>query len=112
MMMEKLDFEFLSQADEVTLKLEKAKRALDLAKQELESAKQDYEQLFSQAEEHGFQRARLKKMTEERAQAILEFIATPAKTDKPKKAKKKEVVHSDHSEDFESELVSEASFLV
>lgn len=108
--MEKLDFEFLSQADEVTLKLEKAKRALETAKQELETAKQNYEALFAQAEEHGFQRARLKKMTEERALAILDFMATPNKAEKPKKAKKKEVANSDHSEEFEPELVSEASF--
>lgn len=67
-----MDFNFLSQADNVTLKLELAKRALENAKADLDKAKQAYEELFSQAENHGIAKAKLKKLTEERVQALFE----------------------------------------
>ncbi len=67
-----MDLEFLSQADQVTLKLEVAKRALETAKTELENAKRAYDELFAQAEHHGFAKAKLKKVTEERIQSLID----------------------------------------
>ena len=67
-----VDFDFLKQADTVTLNLEKAKRAIEIAKQELEQAKIAYDETFSQAEEHGIPKAKLRKLTEDRVQAMIE----------------------------------------
>lgn len=67
-----MDFTFLSQADEATLRLEMAKRAIEIAKAEFEQAKLRYEETLAQAEEHGLTKAKLKKLTEERVNALFE----------------------------------------
>jgi len=73
-----MDLNFLSQADNVALKLELAKAALETAKGQLEAAKQAYEDLLSQADNHGIPKAKLKKLTEDRVQALLESGLVPA----------------------------------
>ena len=91
-----MDLTFLAQADSVTLKLELAKLAVETAKAELESAKEAHDELFAQAESHGIPRAKLKKITEDRVQALLESgMITPnpsgtteAKRDRPLKKSK------------------------
>ena len=85
--MELIDFDFLVQADEVTLRMETAKKNLENAKLELEQAKQVYDDLFAQAEQHGFNKAKLKKLTDDRASALIEVFASEAKTKKPTKPK-------------------------
>lgn len=67
-----MDLDFLAQADRVTLNLEMAKKAIEGAKADFEAAKRAYDELFSQAEAHGIPKAKLKKLTEERVQALLE----------------------------------------
>jgi hypothetical protein len=67
-----MDLSFLSQADHVSLKLELAKRAFEEAKINLEFAKEAYDSLLTQADEQGIPKAKLKKLTEDRVQALLE----------------------------------------
>lgn len=67
-----MDFSFITQADQAAFELERAKRALDLAKSNLETAKQTYDAIMAQAENNGIPRARLKKLVDERVQALLE----------------------------------------
>ena len=67
-----MDLTFLSEADNVTLKLELAKRALEVAKAELEQAKQAYDEMVAQADAHGIPKAKLKKLTDDRVQALFE----------------------------------------
>jgi hypothetical protein len=86
--MEMLDFDFLKNADEITLRLEKAKKALENAKIELENSKIAYEELFSQADKHGFNKAKLKKLTEDRVHALMDSFSADNKTEKNKKTKK------------------------
>lgn len=85
--MELINFDFLVQADEVTLRMETAKKNLESAKNELELAKQAYEELFAQAEQHGFNKAKLKKLTDDRATALIEVLAAETKTKKTPKPK-------------------------
>jgi uncharacterized protein (DUF2126 family) len=73
-----MDLNFLSQADNVALKYELAKAALETAKGNLEAAKQAYDDLLAQADTHGIPKAKLKKLTEDRVQALLEAGLVPA----------------------------------
>ncbi len=89
-----MDFEFLSQADAMTLRFEKAKRALETAKSELDQAKSAFEDLLTQADDHGIPKNKLRKLAEERISALFEIgmidgieAAAPVK-EKPKKKKK------------------------
>ena len=93
-----MDLDFLSQADNATLKLELAKMALETAKANLEVAKQSYEDVLAQADSHGIPRAKLKKLAEDRVQALIDSglvsvtargdgAKAEAKKDRPKKAK-------------------------
>lgn len=110
-----MDITFLSQADSVTLKLELAKAALETAKNNLETAKQAYDDLLGQADAHGIPKAKLKKLTEDRAQVLFEsgILATmgfgdtqrplaEVKRDRPRKTTKKS----------ESELATETAQLI
>lgn len=104
-----MDLDILKQADDVTLQLEIAKRNLDLAKQKLESAKQRYDDVFSRCDEAGIPKAKLKKLTEERVNALfetgvvqiekIESAPVVAKVDKNKKSKKKDNDERSLSED-------------
>ena len=67
-----MDIAFLSQADSLTLKLELAKTALETAKSNLETAKQAFDELLAQADGHGIPKAKLKKLMEDRVQALFE----------------------------------------
>lgn len=67
-----MDFSFITQADQAAFELERAKRALELAKSNLETAKQAYDAIMAQAENNGIPRARLKKLVDERVQALLD----------------------------------------
>lgn len=67
-----MDLTLLSQADAATLKLELAKLALETAKAQLEEAKQGFEALLTQADERGVPRAKLKKLAEDRVQALFD----------------------------------------
>lgn len=97
-----LDLEFIKQADTVTLNLEKAKRALEAAKEELDQAKTAYDEVFAQSDEHGIPKAKLRKLTEDRVQAMIDAgllemssgsrsPAAATKIEKPKKTKKREI---------------------
>jgi hypothetical protein len=93
-----MDFEFLAQADAATIKLEKAKRALEAAKAELELSKKAYDEMLAQADEKGIPKAKLKKLTEDRIHllfesGLLEFTeeVTPREP-KAKKARTKAAV--------------------
>ncbi len=104
-----MDLELLKQADEVTLQLEIARRSLDLAKLKLDAAKQFYDDVFSKCDEAGIPKAKLKKLAEERVQALfeagmidlekMETQAPTSKVEKPKKAKKKDL-----EESFETDI--------
>jgi hypothetical protein len=67
-----MDFQFVNKADQAAFALEKAKRGLEQAKLDLEAAKIAYEEVMAQAESHGLPRARLKKLVDERVQALLD----------------------------------------
>ncbi len=67
-----MDFAFLAKADAATIQLEKAKRALETAKADLDTAKKAYEEILTQADEMGFPKNKLKKLTEDRVQALFE----------------------------------------
>jgi DNA invertase Pin-like site-specific DNA recombinase len=67
-----MDLDFLAQADSVTLKLELAKQAIEAAKIEFEICKKAYDELFAKAEERGMPKGKLKKLTEERIQALFD----------------------------------------
>jgi len=90
-----MDLTFLAQADQVTLKLELAKSALDAAKAAFDQAKLAYDELLTQADTHGIPKAKLKKLTEDRVQALFEnglvsatrAEAKPAEPRRPRKAK-------------------------
>jgi len=107
-----MDIKFLSEADTVTLQFEKAKRALESAKVELETAKKNYDEMLSRADEMGIPKAKLKKITEDRIQSLvdnglLEFSDSraQAKEAKPKKAKVKAAAPS-----AEEVAVAESAF--
>ncbi len=103
-----MDLGFLAQADAATIQLEKAKRALESAKAELESAKKAYDEILAQADEMGVPKAKLRKLTEDRIQALFEIglidfaEAPPAK---PKRARSKS-----SSKTFEEKLAVEETF--
>lgn len=92
-----MDFAFLSQADHVTLQLELARASLETAKAQFEAAKSAHEELLAQADSRGIPRAKLKKLTEDRVQALLEaglverlgppLEAAPRKERAPRKPK-------------------------
>lgn len=67
-----MDLSFLSQADTVTIKYELAKAAVETARANLETAKQAYDDLLAQADSYGIPKAKLKKLTEDRVQALLD----------------------------------------
>jgi cell division protein FtsN len=67
-----MDLEFLAKADSATLRLELAKQAIEAAKVEFEACKKAYDEVMSNAEEHGIPKAKLKRLTEERIQALFE----------------------------------------
>ena len=110
-----MDLMFLAEADALTLKLEKARWTFEMARQELESLKRAHDELMSRAEEHGIPKAKLKKLTEERVQllvetGLLEKAEAPTREAKPKKAKTAKapsVTEADTSEESESEFPSE-----
>ena len=102
--MEMLDFEFLGKADEVTLKLEKAKKSLETAKLDLENAKNAYEELFAQCDKHGFNKAKLKKLTEDRVNALLEVMSADSKSEKAKKPKKIKETTLKNTEEMSTDL--------
>ena len=96
-----MDLSFLSQADAVTLKLELARAAFESAKTSLDLAKQAYDAFLTQADEQGIPRAKLKKLAEDRVQALLESgilstmgygeipSASEGKRERPRKAARK-----------------------
>jgi multidrug resistance efflux pump len=111
-----MDLNFLSQADNVALKYELAKAALETAKNNLEAAKQAYDDLLAQADTHGIPKAKLKKLTEDRVQALLESGLVPAaKADggkaaegkRGKKAPKTEAVSESAANDNKAEAAAE-----
>lgn len=88
-----MDLTFLAQADQVTLKLELAKSALEAAKTAFDQAKLAYDELLAQAEAHGIPKAKLKKLTEDRVQALFEsgLLSTAraeAKPSEPRRPRK------------------------
>lgn len=90
-----MDLSFLSEADNAALKLELAKAAMERAKFDFEQAKAAYDSVLGQADAHGIPKAKLKKLTEERIQALFETgivprveFATPAKPSEPKRPRK------------------------
>jgi hypothetical protein len=102
-----MDLNFLSQADNITLKLELAKRALESAKTELEQTKQAYDEMLAQADAHGIPKAKLKKLTEDRVQALIESGILSAKqrgenpihgASEPKRERTRKVAKKDVSE--------------
>lgn len=91
----------LGEADEASLRLERARRELEIAKQNLDSAKQAYDTVIAKADEMGLPRAKLKRLTEERLAALIDTglanlpnqLASPGravelKAERPKKAAK------------------------
>ena len=84
-----MDLTFLTQADQVTLKLELAKSALEAAKTAHDQAKQAYDELLNQADTHGIPKAKLKKLTEDRVQALFENGLVSASRAETKPAEKK-----------------------
>lgn len=99
-----MDLEFLARADSATLKLELAKQAIESAKSEFEACKKAYDEVMAQAEEHGIPKAKLKKLTEERIQALFDsgMVSRTSASSEPvakKKTKPKaKKVIEDHSE--------------
>lgn len=68
----------IQQADSAAVEMERARIALEVAKQGLESAKEGFEQkrsafelLMSQADEHGFPRAKIRKIIEDRTATLV-----------------------------------------
>lgn len=98
-----MDLNFLAEADVVTLKLEQARRQFELAKAEVEAAKRAHEELMNRADEHGIPKAKLKKLTEERLQLLMETglfeksEVAPTRDARPKKAKTPKVETSENS---------------
>jgi hypothetical protein len=80
-----MDFAFLSQADHVTLQLELARAAFDSAKAQFDAAKAAHDELLSQAESRGIPRAKLKKLSEDRVQGLLEAGLVGASEPAPRK---------------------------
>ncbi|MFZ4402847.1 MAG: hypothetical protein ACOYOK_01985 [Pseudobdellovibrionaceae bacterium] len=119
-----MDFDFLKKADFVTVQLEKAKRAVEKAKADLDSAKSEYEEVFAQAETHGFNKNKLKKITEDRLQSLIDsglleavggsglLAVTAAKKDKPVVAKAKVKKESLDEENKTSEESATAEDLI
>jgi hypothetical protein len=113
-----MDLSFLSRADQVTLQLELAKTAFEEAKAKLDLAKQAYDALLAEADEHGIPKAKLKKLTEDRVQALLDSgilasfgageskAAIEPKRERPKKTTKK----SEGDLAAESELADDEKF--
>lgn len=87
-----MDLDFLSQADNANLKLELAKMALETAKANLEAAKQTYEDVLAKADDHGIPRAKLKKLAEDRVQALIDsgLVNANARNDGARAEAKKE----------------------
>lgn len=85
-----MDLTFLAQADQATLKLELARHALEAAKGAFESAKLEYDDLLAQSDTHGFPRAKLKKLTEERWQGLMEsgLVSARPESTKPMEPKR------------------------
>lgn len=113
-----MDLDFLAKADRVTLNLELAKKAIETAKAEFENAKRAYDELFSQAEAHGIPKAKLKKLTEERVQALLESgviqkerLGNEPKREKPAKKKAKAEASEENVETAIMEQMPEADFV-
>lgn len=111
-----MDHKFLAEADHVTLQYEKAKRVLESAKVELDSAKKSYEEILSRADEMGIPKAKLKKITEDRIQSLIDSgllelsdSRLPAKETKPRKAKAKALPSAEEVAVAESEFDKEAA---
>lgn len=106
-----MHFTFLAQADQATLQLELARRALEKARADLETAKQAYDEMLKAADEQGVNRAKLKKLSDERVQALIEsgmledeLGPKKEKTDKPKRpSKKQKATLSEAEASFSSE---------
>lgn len=64
--------ECLSKIDVAAVQFEKAKREVENAKLNFERSKQAYEEVLSQAESLGLSKSKLKKVAEERLNALLE----------------------------------------
>lgn len=116
-----MNFEFLAEADAATLQFEKAKRALETAKADLELARKTYDEVLARADEMGIAKAKLKKLTEERVQALLDSglfemrdltFAGPKepKVKKPrvKAAAPEDLTEGESIKDVDAEVVSEA----
>lgn len=116
-----MDMDFLAQADRVTLNLELAKRAIETAKAEFENAKRAYDELFAQAESHGMPKAKLKKLTEERVQALLESgilqrergatVDSSRREKTPRKKAKSETQRSEANPSTDEDGFTETDFL-
>ncbi|MGZ3749362.1 MAG: hypothetical protein ACXWRE_17130, partial [Pseudobdellovibrionaceae bacterium] len=97
--------------DVAAVQFEKAKREMENAKLQFERSKQAYEEVLSQAESLGLSKSKLKRVAEERLNALLENglidigKTVEAKTEKPVKAKKKERTadSEENSKDIEKE---------
>lgn len=99
-----MDLAFLSQVDGLTLQLELARAAFETAKSQFEAAKLAHEDLLSQSESRGLPKAKVKKLADERVQALIEgglvdrcLDPAPKKERAPRKAKSAE---PDLAEDF------------
>ncbi len=96
-----MDLKFLHQIDLATLNLEQARRDLELAKSVFETAKQEHESVLAKSEEFGVNRSKVRKLAEDRVQALFEsgLLATSAiasspvvRQAKPKKLKREKDV--------------------
>lgn len=107
-----MDFQFLAQADAVALELEKAKRALEKAKSELENAKLAYDELLAKADDLGIPRGKLKKITEDRIQSLMESglleKAEAAKASAPRPPRRPKTAAKSEAEVSEAEFEDHA----
>lgn len=107
--------ECLAKIDFAAVQFEKAKREIENAKVNFERAKQGYEEVLTQAESLGLSKAKLKRVAEERVNALIDCglldmgkdIAPVAKkssevkSDKQSKLKKKSRNSEENQEEFE-----------
>jgi hypothetical protein len=112
-----MDLSFLSQADTVTIKYELAKAALETARNNLDAAKQAYDDLLAQADTYGIPKAKLKKLTEDRVQALLdsglltgvkqEAGARPAEGKRGRKASRGDTASADSTVEAKANAATE-----
>jgi hypothetical protein len=112
-----MDLNFLHQMDVATLKLERARRDLEASKSAFEAAKLEHEAVLAKSEEAGVNRSKIRKLSEERVQALFDSglveagaVAAPvvreAKPKKPKREKQEAELISDTPVDPAQELHS------